>query len=274
MVIIFTCYLLPATKSSTKYHFRTFVCQPDHVTIYVGRRCSVKNQRPTIIRPGFFSVESAADRRRNEFDYHNEALLYHQQAIDFLFFGDSITHWWDVATFFGHTGNTVANRGIGGDTTGHALRRFCADVTQLSPRHVIILIGINNTWAMDEWLPKDRKTTEEIFREVTSDVEAMMRMALEQQIRPVLCSLLPTRMERYARNKERNELVLRINQAFLTSAARDGAIYVDYHSRMTDPDGTTLREDLADDGLHPHILGYQIMAGVLRDQLASHGIQM
>lgn len=232
----------------------------------------MNHQRPSIIKPGFFSVEAAADRRRNEFDYHNESLLYHQQPIDFLFFGDSITHWWDVATFFGRSGRTIVNRGIGGDTTDHARRRFAADVLQLHPRHVVMLIGINNTWAMDAFSPTDRLTPEEIFQQVTSDVEKMVHEALEQQICPILCSLLPTRMDRYTRNQERNELVVRINQAFKTMAANSGAIYVDYHSHMTDTDGLTLREELADDGLHPHILGYEIMAKVLRETLETHGI--
>lgn len=230
--------------------------------------------RPDVIRPGFFSIDAAADRRRNEFDLHNEALLYHSRKVDIVFFGDSITHWWDVATFFQDSGLAIVNRGIGGDTSGHARLRFPADVLQLRPRCVVILIGINNTWALDAFSPADRLSPEEIFREVTSDVEAMVRMAAEQGIRPVVCSLLPTRMDRYARNRERNELVVRINDALRGLAGESGAVYVDYHSRLTDPDGLTLREGLADDGLHPHVLGYEIMADVLREALVAYGISL
>ncbi|MGG1251998.1 GDSL-type esterase/lipase family protein [Brevibacillus agri] len=234
----------------------------------------MNEKRPALIKPGFFSIEAAADRRRNEFDYHNEALLYHQQRIDFLFFGDSITHWWDVATFFGRSGQVLVNRGIGGDTTEHARRRFAADVVQLKPRYAVILIGINNTWALDAFSPEDRLTPEEIRHQVTTDVEAMVKMATEHGIQPILCSLLPTCMDRYSRNHERNELVVAINARFQEIAEETGAIYVDYHSELTEADGITLRSELADDGLHPHVIGYRLMAAVLQKTLRERGITL
>ncbi|MEJ8543879.1 GDSL-type esterase/lipase family protein [Brevibacillus borstelensis] len=234
----------------------------------------MSDKRPSLIRPGLFGIEAAADRRRNEFDFHNEALLHYQRKIDFLFFGDSITHWWDVDTYFGGAGHVIVNRGIGGDTTGFALRRFAADVTQLSPACVVILLGINNTWALDEWLPEDRKEPEEIQQEIVADLTAMLTQSRAGGIAPILCSLLPTRMERYARNGLRNELVASINKALREYACSENIIFVDYHRHMTDQDGITLHEELADDGLHPHVLGYDLMARVLRETLATHGIEI
>lgn len=231
-------------------------------------------KRPALIKPGFFGADAPADRRRNEFDFHNEALLYHEQPVDFVFFGDSITHWWDLATFFGHSGHTLVNRGIGGDTTDQARKRFAADVLQLKPRYVVILIGINNTWDLDTFLPADRLTAQQIWQQVTTDVEAMMLAALDQGITPILCSLLPTCMDRYAMNRERNELVAAINKRLQELAKQAGCLYVDYHSRMTEEDGITLRMDLADDGLHPHVLGYQLMATVLREILSTRNISL
>jgi lysophospholipase L1-like esterase len=234
----------------------------------------VQQRRPTLIRPGFFGVEAAADRRRNEFDYHNEAILHHQVPVDFVFFGDSITHWWDLQTYFGRNGTVIVNRGIGGDTTEFARKRFAADVLQLRPRYVIIKIGINNTWAMDEWLVEDRKTPEQIQQEIVRDIEAMVQEATHHGIGVILCSILPTCIERYAINHERNLLVVRVNESLKQLAEKTGAIYVDYHSHMTDEDGITLRAELADDGLHPHVLGYNIMADVLRQELKRRGIEL
>ncbi|USG67073.1 GDSL-type esterase/lipase family protein [Brevibacillus ruminantium] len=235
---------------------------------------ALEQKRPDLIRPGKFTVEAAADRRRNEFDFHNESLLFHQRPIDFLFFGDSITHWWDTATYFGSLGQVIVNRGIGGDTTAFALRRFAADVLQLRPAFVIILLGINNTWALDEWLPQDRKTPEQLHQEILTELKEMLTQSKAHGITPILCSLLPTRMDRYARNEIRNELVVRINESLQACARALDVIYVDYHRHLTDPDGLTLRKDLADDGLHPHVLGYNLMASVLRETLNSHGIRI
>ncbi|CAM5784491.1 GDSL-type esterase/lipase family protein [Brevibacillus borstelensis] len=235
---------------------------------------NVKENRPALLKPGLFGIEAAADRRRNEFDFHNEALLHHQRKIDFVFFGDSITHWWDVDTYFGGAGRVIVNRGIGGDTTAFALRRFAADVVQLRPAYAIILLGINNTWALDEWLPEDRKQPEHIQQEIVDDLAAMLTQARENGIAPILCSLLPTRMERCAKNSLRNELVASINKALQEYARAENIIFVDYHRHMTDEDGLTLREELADDGLHPHVLGYDLMARALRETLAAHGIEI
>jgi lysophospholipase L1-like esterase len=230
--------------------------------------------RREVIRPGSFSVEAAADRRRDEFDYHNEAILYHHIPVDFVFFGDSITHWWDLQTYFGRTGLFIVNRGIGGDTTPFARKRFAADVLQLRPKHTVIQIGINNTWALDEWRPEERKTADQIYCEIVKDIEYMVQAAIDHGITVILCSLLPTRMEVYANNGERNRIVIRVNEALKRLAEEKSAVYVDYHSRMTEDDGLTLRADLADDGLHPHVLGYNIMADVLREELKRHGIEM
>jgi lysophospholipase L1-like esterase len=53
---------------------------------------------------------------------------------------------------------------------------------------------------------------------------------------------------------------------------RRGAVYVDYHSQLAAEDGITLRAGLADDGLHPHVLGYRIMASTLLETLKQVGI--
>jgi hypothetical protein len=48
---------------------------------------------------------------------------------------------------------------------------------------------------------------------------------------------------------------------------------VDYHWNLAADDGLTLRCGLAD-GLHPHVVGYEIMAGVLLDTLTAAGIDV
>jgi lysophospholipase L1-like esterase len=72
----------------------------------------------------------------------------------------------------------------------------------------------------------------------------------------------------------RNELLDQINKGLWNLAVKEQAVYVDYHSHMTGPDGRTLRPELASDGLHPNVLGYNIMAGVLRNTLRAVGIEI
>ena len=44
----------------------------------------------------YFSRTAAADSRRKEFDIKNHSLIYTDQKPDFLFIGDSITHYWEL----------------------------------------------------------------------------------------------------------------------------------------------------------------------------------
>ena len=71
-----------------------------------------------------------------------------------------------------------------------------------------------------------------------------------------------------------NALIAHANARLRTVAGRYGTIYVDYHRNLAAADGLTLRPGLADDGLHPHVVGYEIMAGVLLDTLTAAGIDV
>src|ERR1700744_5235024 len=58
-----------------------------------------------------------------------------------IFFGDSLTYVWNLATFF--PGKPYLNRGISGQTTPQMLVRFRPDVIDLKPAVVLILAGTN-----------------------------------------------------------------------------------------------------------------------------------
>ena len=60
-----------------------------------------------------------------------------------VFLGDSITQgWYALANAFPNL--KVANRGIGGDTTRGVLYRLKADVLDLDPKAIVLLIGTND----------------------------------------------------------------------------------------------------------------------------------
>jgi lysophospholipase L1-like esterase len=230
--------------------------------------------RPDMIRPGMFGGVIAADTRRSVFDYHNEVLVSHQAEIDFLFIGDSITDMWDVETYFGGNGKRIVNRGIGGDMTPYLLRRFQADCVQLKPKYAIILIGVNNTWALDAWREIDLPKPEKLRTDILTDIWKMVNLAMDGGITPVICSILPTRIDTNKQTEQRNDLIIEVNQQLKKEAARLDTPFVDYHSYLVDEDGKTLKPGLAEDGLHPHVLGYNIMAEALRKELSKYNISI
>jgi len=227
-----------------------------------------------MVRPGMFGSQYAADSRRLEFDLQNEQLLFNERSIDFIFIGDSITHFWDLASFFARHGKVIVNKGISGDQSTPMGKRFEADVLQLRPRHVVMKIGINNCWAMDAWVPEERKTADQIRVEVVADIQDMAMRASDRGIIPILCSILPTCLDVQATMDAKNELVLAINRDLKDFAADKSYTYVDYHAAMCREDGKTLRSGLAFDGIHPDVYGYRVMAQTLTSALAEHSIEI
>ncbi|HEU0166444.1 MAG TPA: GDSL-type esterase/lipase family protein [Chloroflexota bacterium] len=132
--------------------------------------------------------------------------------------------------------------------------------------------GVNNTWDLDPWDPMERRSEDEIEDEIVRDVSAMIAMAQAAGIAIAICSMLPTDIPSNGNTPVRNRLIARTNERWRASAKAAGAVYVDYHRHLVDADGLTLKPGLADDGLHPHVGGYGLMADVLVDTLAAAGI--
>ena len=82
--------------------------------------------------------------------------------VDFIMIGDSITHAWDGPKqkevwqkYYGK--RKAINMGLGGDATQHALWRMQnGPLDGISPKLVVLMMGINNLWYQ---LPPGRKCT-------------------------------------------------------------------------------------------------------------------
>lgn len=239
-----------------------------------------------MIRPGYFSVQATADQMRPVYDRYNEQILYNRLPVNFVFIGESITQFWDLQSYFGRTKNYIINRGISGDITFYMLKRFPADVLQLKPKYVHIMGGTNNTWKLDAVDPRERKSPNQIYLETLSHVGTMVRESKNHGIIPIIGSNLPTGKGipcfeslplLYCRDTStdiRNELLFQINHGLSQLAVNEQAIYIDYYSNLTEPDGRTIRPELADDGLHPNVLGYNIMADILYRTLRAVGLEI
>ncbi|WP_167747126.1 SGNH/GDSL hydrolase family protein [Cohnella luojiensis] len=224
-------------------------------------------------RPGLGEGSLSTLERRVQLDLHNEAILSHQENIDIVFIGDSITHFWNLQSYFGSSGQRIENRGMGWDMTGFTLQRFNADVIQLKPKYVIIMIGINNTWALESEHPQDNKTADQIEREFAGDLQAMIQRSLHAVVQPIVCSLIPTCNETPSTHS-RNRLIRALNERLQRLSAEYGIIYIDYHTAMCELDGLTLNKQLTYDGIHPDVYGYGVMAEALRNTVMKYGIRL
>src|SRR6185503_4798145 len=184
-----------------------------------------------------------------------------------VFMGDSITDLWsrDAGGFF--PGKPYINRGISGQTTPQMLIRFRPDVIALQPKVVVILAGTNDIAG---------NTGPMTLAAIEDNLTSMFELAHANGIRVVFASLLP--ISDYEKNKDGQpivrskqrppEQITSLNAWIKKYAAAHGGVYLDYYSAMADEKGF-LKEELSEDGLHPNQRGYDVMAPLAEQAIAS-----
>ena len=169
-----------------------------------------------------------------------------------VFLGDSITDGWRLAQSF--PDKPYVNRGIGGQTTPQMLVRMYPDVIDLKPAALIILAGTNDI---------SRNTGPETITMIEENFQAMTELAEAHGIKVILCSLTP--VSDYTKNKQTVSRppadILKLNAWLKEYAAKAHAGFADYYAATVDNKGM-LRDGYSDDGLHPNLKGYELMAPV------------
>ena len=224
----------------------------------------------------YFSTLVAADSRRKEFDIKNHTLIYSKQKPEFLFIGDSITHYWELNAYFRHPEKLIVNRGIGGDTTEYLKRRFYVDALQLQPRYCILGIGINDSIELegDYWKRLEPKPYEEVLSLAQSNIEDVINQAKETETELILTSLLPIHIPISLHESMLKKYIREMNEWLQQTARREKLIFVNYYITMTFPGTGKLLDGITYDGLHPNAKGYEIMAAVLRNTLHQNQIEL
>lgn len=201
-------------------------------------------------------------------------------AVRLVFLGDSITDFWHLGdnpwfpglkcgravwdeSFGGRPAENLGlNLGISGDRLEHVLFRLLPqsaggrgefDAAGLHPEFIVLMVGINNTFAAEN--PMD----ESVF----AGIRAVLTAVRERQptAAVILQSLLPTSDE-----TKNRDLVRPVNQRLIAlagSAPFAGSVhYLDLYSAFVDAAGKQLSQHF-NDGLHPNESGYRVW----RDQL-------
>lgn len=228
------------------------------------------------MRLEYFSQTVAADTRRKEFDIKNHSLIHAGKHPDFLFIGDSITHYWELNLYFNRPDQLIVNRGIGGDTTAFLRKRFFVDAVQLCPRYCICGIGINDSIDLegDYWKRLAPAPYDAVLQAAKDNIRDIVSQALSSGMKLILASLLPINIPVSLHEDMRRKYILELNGYLRQTAAQHGLIYVDHYSAMTEPGTQKVRDHITYDGLHPNALGYEIMSDILRATLRSHHISI
>lgn len=160
-----------------------------------------------------------------------------------LFVGDSITEGAPLHTMF--PGLTLANQGIGWDTTEGVLLRL-GQITRNTPERLFLLIGTNDTNYTD-----DPARISGHILDITNALEVAMP-ATELYV----LSVLP-------RGGPGNAVITGVNQRLEDAAAVNSFVYLDLATAMRAPNGE-MQPALSYDNLHLNVHGYAVWEEVLR----------
>ena len=211
---------------------------------------------PTTPVRGFFS-----DYPRGWNAYH-EALLKRAQegGVDVLFLGDSLTQGWTSVGRGAWEANfaplKAANFGIGGDMTGNVLWRLDhGEVSGITPKIVVLLIGVNNLWS--------GKNTGEEIAAGTKAIVGKLREKLPQSKVLVLGVLPIGASENEVGRLKAQEINVH------TAALGDGGMvkYADPGAKLVQKNGRLLEGAYASDNLHLTSKGYEVLAKELLPQI-------
>ena len=201
-------------------------------------------------------------------------------SVKLLFVGDSITDFWllddnpwvngqkygrplwDESFGQPDSQNFGLNIGISGDRIEHVLYRITPksggglgqlDSPDLNPEFIVIMIGINNTWA------EEKPVADSVFEGALAVLRALHER--KPRARIILQTLLPTQDE--VKNRD---VVRPVNQRLreqVSAPPFSGFIsFLDLYPFFVDGSGKQV-SSLFNDGLHPNLNGYRVW----RDQL-------
>lgn len=167
-----------------------------------------------------------------------------------VFMGNSITEGWGqkYPEFFSK--KEYVNRGISGQTTPQMLVRFRADVINLHPDAVVILAGTNDIAG---------NTGPMTLEMIEDNIMSMVDLAKANQIKVVLCSILPAYDYPWKPKTFPAKKIVTLNSWIRKYSEVNGLVYLDYFSALVD-NRQGLKKEYTIDGVHPNREGYLIMA--------------
>lgn len=173
-------------------------------------------------------------------------------GVDVFFFGDSITNGWSGqgkavwAEKFEPMG--ASNYGIGGDTTRQLLWRMeNGEMDGLTPKVVVLMIGVNNIFT-------NNGTNEEIAQGVEEVLKQIHVKSPNSKI--LLLSILPLKAEPF------NKRVQEVNP-MIAKFAGDKVTYLDLTDKFRGADGMILTDLYTEDGTHLATKGYETWSAAM-----------
>lgn len=175
-----------------------------------------------------------------------------------VFIGNSITQGWIEVDPNFFAGKSYINRGISGQTTPQMLVRFRSDVVNLKPKVVVILAGTNDIAG---------NTGPSKLEMIEDNIASMVEIANANNIKVVLCSILPAYDYPWKTGLEPAQKIVDLNKWIKEYAVKNKIIYVDYFAPIADQ-RNGMKKAYSEDGVHPNLAGYKVMEPIVENAIA------
>lgn len=192
-----------------------------------------------------------------KYQKQNQEVISQNIVPNSVLMGDSITEGWFATDPEFFTKNNFVGRGIGGQVTSQMLLRFREDVIKLKPERVIILAGTNDIAENQGPISLDK---------VFGNIVSMAELAKANNIKVVLCSVLPAYDFPWRKDMKPADKVIALNKMIKDYAQKNNITYVDYHNALKN-EKNGLPKEIAEDGIHPNKSGYEKMEAILMKTL-------
>lgn len=179
-----------------------------------------------------------------------------------VFMGNSITEAWVNYSPAFFSDNNYIGRGISGQVTHQMLLRFRADVLNLKPAAVVILAGTNDIAQNAGPVSLD---------EIAGNIKSMADLALENNIKVILCSVLPAKDYPWKPGMDPLNKIPKLNELIKAYAKANNLAYIDFFEAMQDGKGgmKVPEHTSANDLVHPNKAGYVVMEQLIKSKIDS-----
>ena len=186
-----------------------------------------------------------------KFRAENQLLKMQFDENRIVFIGDSIIEGWNNHPFFKENAHYI-NRGIGGQTSSQILVRFTADVIQLKPKSIVVLVGTNDIAENNGPIS---------LKKIQHNFLSMIALAKLHKIKIVLCSILPVASYYWNPKIQPLEKIKVLNEFLASLSHADAVFYLNFYTALEKNDA--LNEQFTKDGVHPNAKGYDVMSAIL-----------
>lgn len=176
-----------------------------------------------------------------------------------VFMGNSITQGWVETRPEFFKKNAYIGRGISGQTTPQMLVRFRQDVIALQPKAVVILAGTNDIAG---------NTGPSTLEMIIDNLASMAEVARANNIKVILCSVLPAYDYPWKKGMEPNIKIPQLNEMIKAYAAQKSFVYLDFFSAMNDGKNG-MKAEYSYDGVHCTAKGYVVMEKLVQPAIAN-----